>query len=403
MIAESIRKDFPILRRKIYGKQIAYLDNAATSQKPKQVIESVKNYYEQNNANVHRSIHTLSEEATELYEGAHKKIGKFINAELEEVIFTKNTTESINMVAYSFLKGLRKGDKIVLTEMEHHSNIVPWQQLAIEKGVNVEFVVIGKRGELDEIDAAKKLKKAKLFAFTHVSNVLGTVNNAALLTKIAHENGAVVLLDAAQSVPHMKFDAKKIDCDFAAFSGHKMLGPSGIGVLYGKKELLRKMNPFLFGGDMIREVTLEKSTWNELPWKFEAGTPNIEGGIGLGAAVDYLNKTGMDNIMAHEKMLADYAVKQLSGIKNLEIYGPKQRAGIISFNIKGIHAHDLASILDRDGICIRAGHHCCMPLMSKLKISGAARASFYLYNTKEEIDRLIAGIERVKKVMKESA
>ncbi len=396
----KIRKDFPILRRKIYGKQIAYLDNAATSQKPKQVIDAVKEYYENYNANVHRSIHKLSGEATEKYEDARKKSASLINADFDEVIFTKNTTEAINLVAYSLLKNLKKGDKIVLTEMEHHSNIVPWQQLASEKGIKVEYVRVDGDGNLDENDAAKKLKGAKIFSLTHISNVLGTVNNAEKLTKMAHENGALVLIDAAQSTPRMKIDVRKINCDFLAFSAHKMLGPTGIGILFGKKQLLERMPPFLFGGDMIREVTFEKATFNELPWKFEAGTPNVSGAIGLSAAIDYLNETGIENIESHERNLTGYGMRKLSEIKNMEIYGPKERAGIISFNVGGIHAHDLATILDREGICIRAGHHCAMPLMSKLKIAGAARASFYLYNTREEIDRLAAGIEKAQKVFR---
>ncbi len=396
---EKIRADFPILKRKIYGKQIAYLDNAATSQKPRQVIEAVRTYYEQSNANVHRSIHKLSEEATELYEDAHKKTAKFIGANNDEIVFTKNTTESINLIAYSWARNsLKKGDKIVLTEMEHHSNIVPWQQVAIEKGCTIEYIGLTETGELDEAEARTKLKKAKLFAFTHVSNVLGTINDAEKLTKIAHENGAVVVLDAAQSVPHYAIDVARVKPDFMAFSSHKMLGPSGIGVLYGRKDLLLNMPPFLTGGDMIREVTFEKSTWHDLPMKFEAGTPNIEGAIGLASAIDYLQQTGMKSIEQHEQGLTEHAIFRLSKIKGIHIYGPVKRTSLVSFNIDKIHAHDLASILDREGICIRAGHHCAMPLMSRLAIAGAARASFYLYTTLEEIDMLIDGIEKARKI-----
>lgn len=396
---EKIREDFPILRRMIYGKKIAYLDNAATTQKPKQVIDAIKKYYEGYNANVHRSIHKLSEEATEEYEGAHKKTAELINADFEEIIFTKNTTESINLVASSFAgNNLSKGDKIVLTEMEHHSNIVPWQQIAAEKGAKIEYIQIDENGNLDEEDAINKLKNAKIFSFSHISNVLGTINNAGELTKIAHENNAAVLLDAAQSVPHKKVDSRKINCDFMAFSAHKMLGPTGVGILFGKKEFLEEMQPFIYGGDMIREVTFEKATWNDLPWKFEAGTPNIEGAIGLSAAIDYLKKAGIQRIEEYENELTEYALQKLNEIKDVEVYGPEKRAAIISFNIKKLHSHDVASILDREGICIRAGHHCAMPLMSKLKINGAARASFYLYNTKEEIDRLIEGIEKVRRM-----
>ncbi len=395
---EKIRQDFPILKRRIYGKEMAYLDNAATTQKPRQVIEAIKNYYEQSNANVHRSIHKLSEEATELYERAHKKAGELIGADFEEIVLTKNTTESINIAANSLKSCLGKGDKIVLTEMEHHSNIVPWQQAAKEKNARVEYISITENGELDEKDAAMKLKGAKIFSFSHVSNVLGTINDAEKLCRLARESGALVMVDAAQSVPHMPVDVSRIKPDLMAFSSHKMLGPSGTGVLYGKKEMLEEMTPFVTGGDMIREVTFKGATWNELPWKFEAGTPNIEGAVGLGAAIDYLNRIGMEAIERNGKRLAKYAIEKLLEIKGIKIYGPQKRAGIISFNIEKIHAHDLASILDREGICIRAGHHCAMPLMSVLNAAGTARASLYIYNTKEEIDRLASATEKARKV-----
>jgi cysteine desulfurase/selenocysteine lyase len=400
---EKIRKDFSILKRKVHGKPLVYLDNAATTQKPKVVIDAVKDYYENYNANIHRSIHVLGEEATAAYEEAHKKIADFINADFEEVIFTKSTTESLNLLAYSLTADLKPGDEIVISEMEHHSNFVPWQQLALKKKLKLKFIEINKGGTLNEESIKENIKKKKkIVSVTHVSNVLGTVNDIKEIGKIAHENNALMIVDAAQSVPHMKIDVKDLDADFLAFSGHKMLGPTGIGVLYGKKELLEEMQPFLYGGEMIKEVTFENTKFNDLPWKFEAGTPNIAQGIGLGIAVDYLNKVGMENIENHEKELVKYAYEKLNKIKEVEIYGPspEKRSGLIAFNVKNVHAHDTAQILDGEGIAIRAGHHCAMPLASKLGIVASARASFYVYNTKEEIDKLVEGIHKVIKVFK---
>lgn len=401
MDIEKIRKDFPILQRKIHDKPLVYLDNAATSQKPRQVIDTISDYYNSYNANIHRGIHRLSEEATLEYEKAHEKTAKFIDAEgMEEVIFTKNTTESLNLLAYSLAQGLKKGDEIVLTQMEHHSNIVPWQQIAKQRGLRVSYIRISKEGKLDGKSINESItKKTKIVSAAHISNVLGAINPVKEIAKIAHENNALMVVDGAQSVPHMKADVKELDCDFLAFSGHKMLGPAGIGVLYGKKELLEKMPPFLYGGGMIREVNFDGATFNDLPWKFEAGTPNIEGGIGLGAAIDYLNETGMKKIWRHGRELTVYAMEKLNEIGGVCIYGPKdERGALVSFNIDGIHSHDVSEILDSEGIAIRAGHHCCMPLMKLINVQGTARASFYLYNTHKEIDKLTEGIKKVKKV-----
>ena len=400
---EKIRKDFPILNVKVHGKPLIYLDNAATTQKPKTVINAVTDYYENYNANIHRSIHKLGEEATAAYEEAHSKVANFINAEFEETIFTKSTTEGLNLLAYSLTNDLRAGDEIVISQMEHHSNFVPWQQLALRKKLKLKFIEIDENGLLKRDSINENITdKTKIVSLTHVSNVLGTVNDVKEIGKIAHENDALFIVDAAQSVPHIPVDVKKIDCDFLAFSGHKMLGPTGIGGLYGKKELLQGMEPFLYGGEMIKEVTFEQTKFNDLPWKFEAGTMNIAQGIGLGAAIDYLNKIGMKNIENYENGLVSYAMKRLSEIKEIEIYGPDadKRSGLVAFNVKDVHAHDTATILDGDGIAVRAGHHCAMPLASVLGIAASARASFYLYNTKEEIDKLAEGINKVIKVFK---
>lgn len=400
---EKIRKDFPILNVKVHGKPLVYLDNAATTQKPRVVIDAVKDYYENYNANIHRSIHKLGEEATAAYEEAHSKVANFINAEFEETVFTKSTTEGLNLLAYSLTNDLKAGDEIVISQMEHHSNFVPWQQLALKKKLKLNFIEIDENGLLKEDSINENITdKTKIVSLTHVSNVLGTVNDVKEIGKIAHENDALFIVDAAQSVPHIPVDVKKIDCDFLAFSGHKMLGPTGIGGLYGKKELLQGMEPFLYGGEMIKEVTFEQTKFNDLPWKFEAGTMNIAQGIGLGAAIDYLNKIGMKNIENYENELVSYAMKRLSEIKEIEIYGPDadKRSGLVAFNVKDVHAHDTATILDGDGIAVRAGHHCAMPLASVLGIAASARASFYLYNTKEEIDKLAEGINKVIKVFK---
>jgi cysteine desulfurase / selenocysteine lyase len=396
----KIREDFPILKRTVKGMPLVYLDNAATSQKPKQVIEAIADYYMNHNANIHRGVHTISGEATAMYEGARKKTANFVNAEKEGLIFVKNTSEAVNLVSHSYQ--LKKGDEILSTVMEHHSNIVPWQFLR-EKGVILKYIDINDDGTLKMEDYDTLLSKnTKLVAVSHVSNVLGTINPVKEITKIAHENGSLVLVDGAQSVPNMPVNVKDIDADFFVFSGHKMLGPTGIGCLYGKPDLMEEMPPFMGGGDMIKEVHLDNTKFNDIPWKFEAGTPNIAGVIGLGAAIDYLSGIGMDKILNHEKKITKYAMEKLSSIDKLTIFGPdaEKRGGVISFNVGDIHAHDLSSIADEHGIAIRSGHHCAQPLMERLGITAASRASFYLYNTEEEIDLLVKSIEEAKRVFR---
>ncbi len=401
---KKIREDFPILKRKVYGKPLIYLDNAATTQKPRQVIQAITDYYEGYNSNVHRAVHKLSQEATRAYDEAHEKVASFISAKgMEEIVFTKNTTESINIVANALSKSLKSGDEIVLTQMEHHSNIVPWQQAAKRTGAKLRFLEIDGNGKLKKQQIQQIIsKKTKVVAFTHVSNVLGTINPAKEIIAAAKEAGAVTVLDAAQSVPHMPVDVKELGCDFMAFSGHKMLAPTGIGVLYGREELLNTMEPLLYGGDMISEVSYSDAKWNELPWKFEAGTPNMEGAVGLGAAIDYLQKVGMDNIHEHEKNLTKIAMEKLSEIEGLKIYGPvaERRGGLVSFSMEGVHNHDVSAMLDAQGIAVRGGHHCAMPLARLLGIAGTTRASFYLYNTAEEIEKLAAALETVSGKMK---
>ena len=402
---EKIRKDFPIFEKGFGGKPLIYLDNAATSQRPKQVIDAMNDYYQRYNATIHRCVYKMGEEATNAYEEAREKVAKFVNANPEEIIFVRNATEAINLVAYSWGRSnIREGDKILLTLMEHHSNIVPWQLLAKEKKAHLEFVDIDDEGLLKMDDFEKFMDKGiKFMGLIHASNVLGTINPVKKMVSYAHKKGALVLIDAAQSVPHMLVDVHDIDCDFLAFSGHKMLGPTGIGVLYGKRELLEKMDPFLGGGDMIREVHLEGASWDDLPWKFEAGTSNVSGTIGLGAAVDYLNRIGMKNVREHEKELTKYALGEMMKIKGIRIYGPKDvnvRGGVISFNLGDIHPHDLASILDDEGIAVRAGHHCAQPLMERLGVNGTTRASFYIYNTEGEVDSLVKALEKARKVFR---
>ncbi|GIW46802.1 MAG: cysteine desulfurase [Deltaproteobacteria bacterium] len=399
----EIRKDFPIFERKIRGKPLIYLDNAATTQKPRSVIESEKRFYEEINANIHRAVYTLSYEATVLYEEAHKKVADFIGAKSwREIVFTRNATESINLVAYGWgLRRLKEGDEVLLTIMEHHSNIVPWQMLRDLKGIVLRFLDVDSEGRLD-LDKLHNLlsERTKLVSIIHASNVLGVINPLKYIINEAKKVGALVLVDAAQSIPHIPIDVSDLGCDFLVASGHKMLGPTGIGFLYGRSELLDSMDPFLYGGDMIETVTLDKATWNELPWKFEAGTPNIAGGIGLGVAIDYLNKIGLRNIAYMEKELLDYAFARFSDLPWIEVYGPKddERIGVISFNIKGIHPHDIAGVLDEEGIAVRSGHHCAQPLMRRLGMDNAVRVSFYLYNTKEEVDRLVDVLREVKRV-----
>lgn len=397
------QKDFPIFARKINGKRLVYLDSASTSQKPRQVIDTMRRYYHNHNANIHRGAYTISEEATMLYESAHQKIADFIGGKAQEVVFTRNTTEAINLVMYSYgLEQVHAGDNIVTTIMEHHSNFVPWQQLCKKKNAELRVVNVRKDGTLDMEQLSRMVdKKTKIVAVTHMSNVLGTINDVEAIAEITHNKGGIILVDGAQSVPHMPIDVRKLDCDFLAFSGHKMLGPTGIGVLYGKEHLLKNMEPFLFGGDMIRQVTVEKTTWNDLPWKFEAGTPNIAGGIGLAAAIDCLNKLGMDNVAAHEKKLLDYGMNVLGSMKDVIIDGTApQRGGIVSFNLENIHPHDLATVCSSENVCIRAGHHCCQPLMERLGVPATARASFYVYNTKEDIDALREAIRKARKALR---
>lgn len=419
MDVNKIREDFPILKRKIRGKRAVYLDSTATSQKPRAVIEAIVNYYENYNANVHRGIYSLSEEATELYERSRKNIGNFIGAKDDSIIFVRNTTEAINLISYSYGKFLREGDEILTTIMEHHSNIVPWQFLG-KKGVKMLFADIKSDGTLDMDDLMRKIgKKTRIVTLTHVSNVLGTINDVIELGRIAHDHGAIFIVDGAQSVPHMPVDVGKIGADFLAFSGHKMLGPMGIGVLFGKREILDEMDPFMGGGEMIREVHVYGSTWADVPLKFEAGTPNVEGAVGLSAAVDYLRSIGMDQVREHEKSLVSYSLKRLSEIDDIQIYGPmdpEKRGGVISFNFKNIrsdkisahlreegimiHPHDVATILDMDSVMVRSGHHCAQPLMERLNIPATSRASFYIYNDRDDVDALYDALLKVRGVLK---
>jgi len=401
---DLIRKDFPILERTTAsGARVVYLDSTATSQKPLAVIEAMNDFYRRSNANIHRGVHTLAEESTALYEGAREKIAKFINAaSARQVIYTRNTTESINLVAYSWARAnLKAGDLVILTEMEHHSNLVPWHMLAAERGVELDFITVTADGLLD-LDAYKSLlaRGPKLVSFTHMSNVLGTVNPAAEIIHLARDAGAVTLVDGAQSVPHLAVDVQALDADFYAFSAHKMCGPTGIGALYGKAELLEAMPPFLGGGDMIREVKLRSFRPNSLPHKFEAGTPAIAEAVGFGAAVDYLTKIGMDKIAAHEHAITEYALERLEEIPGVKVFGPSadKKGGVAAFTLEGIHPHDVAQILDQDGIAVRAGHHCAQPLHEKFGIPATSRASFYLYSTKAEVDLLVDGIYKVKKL-----
>lgn len=402
----KIRADFPILATEAYpGVPLIYLDNAASSQKPLPVIQAMSDYYLGHHANVHRGIHKLSEEATNLYEGAREKIARFINApDSSQIIWLRNATEGFNLVAYSWGRAnIQPGDEILLTEMEHHANLVPWQILAEEKGAVLRFVSFAADGTLDLSNLGELLtEKTKLFSFTAMSNVFGTINPVKELVRAGHDVGAVVMVDAAQSVPHMPVDVQSLDCDFMAFSGHKMCGPTGIGVLYGRRELLEAMPPFMGGGDMIRRVHLTYSTWNDLPWKFEAGTPSIAEAIGLGTAVDYLTNLGMDNIHAHEQFITNYALEALSEVEGVTIYGPpaSQKGGVAAFTLQGVHPHDIAELVDKEGIAIRAGHHCAMPLHKKLGVSATARASFYLHTTTDEVDKLVESLHRVRQIFR---
>jgi cysteine desulfurase/selenocysteine lyase len=395
----ELRNDFPILARQIGNKPLVYLDNAATSQKPAAVLQTLDDYYQRHNANVHRGVHTLSEEATGAYEEARERVARFINApSSKQVIFTAGTTGGINLVAYTWGRAnLKPGDEVLITEMEHHSNIVPWQILRDQLGFTLRYVPITDDGQLDLSQLDELLtERTKLFCFNHMSNVVGTINPVTELIASAHRVGAKVMLDGAQSVPHLPVDVQVLDVDFMAFSSHKMCGPTGLGVLYGKRDLLETMPPFMGGGDMIREVKLSGSKWNSLPYKFEAGTPPIAEVIGLGAAVDYLSNVGMEWIHAHERWLTQYAYDRLSAIEGLRILGPgpEQRGGLIAFTLNDLHPHDLSALLDRDGIAIRAGHHCAQPVHDRFGIVASARASFYLYNTTEEVDQLAVALEK---------
>ncbi|HEC2186014.1 TPA: cysteine desulfurase [Staphylococcus delphini] len=398
---EAIIKDFPILEQQVNGKRLAYLDSTATSQKPKQVIDALSDYYERYNSNVHRGVHTLGSLATDGYEGARETVRRFIHAKyFEEIIFTRGTTAAINMIAHSYGDAnVSEGDEIVVTQMEHHANLVPWQQLAKRKGATLKFMPMSEDGTIS-LDAVRETvsDRTKIVAIAHVSNVLGTINDIKAIAEIAHEHGAIISVDGAQSVPHMKVDVQDLNVDFYSFSGHKMLGPTGIGVLYGKREHLNRMEPTEFGGDMIDFVDLYDSTWTDLPTKFEAGTPLIAQAIGLQAAIEYIESIGFDAIHEHEQALTTYAYEQMSQIEDIDIYGPSKdkRAGIITFNLKDVHPHDVATALDTEGVAVRAGHHCAQPLMKWLNVSSTARASFYIYNTKEDIDQLVEGLKQTK-------
>jgi cysteine desulfurase/selenocysteine lyase len=402
MISKDIRSYFPILNQEVNGNPLVYLDSAATSQKPVQVIEALKKYYEFDNSNVHRGVHTLGNRATESYEGAREKVRNFISAKsTQEIIFMRGTTTAINTVAQSYgVANVQEGDEIVITYMEHHSNIIPWQQLAKEKGAILKYVDLEEDGTLSlEKVRSTITERTKIVSIMYVSNVLGTMNPIKEITQIAHENGAIMIVDGAQAAPHLRIDVQDLDCDFFAFSGHKMCGPTGIGVLYGKKELLEQMEPVEFGGEMIDFVGLYESTWKELPWKFEGGTPIIAGAVGLAAAIDFLEEIGLDEIEKHEHQLAAYAMDRMSTINGLTIYGPQdpgKRAGIVTFNLDDVHPHDVATVLDMSGIAVRAGHHCAQPLMKWLQVTATARASFYLYNSEEDIDRLVTGLSAAK-------
>jgi cysteine desulfurase/selenocysteine lyase len=402
---ETIRKDFPILNQPINGKRLVYLDSTASSQKPLSVIEAMNSYYRDYNANVHRGVYYISEKASAEYEAARKKVGRFINARSwREVIFTRNATEAINLVAFSWGQAnIKAGDVIISSEMEHHANLIPWQQLAARTGATVKYIPVDEQGYLDLAAFEAMLTPAvKLVAVTEMSNVLGTIPPVDQIIEKAHAVGALVLLDGAQAVPHMPTDVQALDCDFLAFSSHKMLGPTGLGVLWARREILLEMPPFMTGGDMIKKVTLEGCEWNELPWKFEAGTPAIAEAIGLGYAIDYLNQLGMANVRQHEIELVTYALERLNEVEGIRLYGPKDpqvRGGALAFTLGDIHAHDIAAILDSEGLAVRAGHHCAMPLHDKFNLPASTRASFYVYNTPDDVDHLVKGLDKVIELM----
>ena len=402
---EKVRADFPILARKVHGKRLVYLDSAATAQKPKAVVDALVDYYSNHNSNVHRSVYALGEEATEAYEGAREKVARFVGGSPNELVFVRGTTEAINLVRFAWgMKNVAKGDTLVTTLMEHHSNIVPWQLLARSMGATLKFVGLQPDGTLDIGSLEDLLRESpKLVAVTHSSNVLGTINDVASICAKARSAGAVTLVDGAQSVPHMAVDVHAIGADFYAFSGHKMLGPTGIGALVARKRVLEEMDPFQGGGEMIREVFLDHSTWNEVPHRFEAGTVNIAGAIGLGAAADYLTGIGMDRVRDHEVRLLDYGMQTLPKVKGFRAYGPtdtKMKGGVVSFNLGDVHSHDVATILDEEGIAIRSGHHCAQLIMSWLDIPSTSRASFYVYNDTDDIDSLVEGLAKVRRIFK---
>lgn len=398
---QQLRRDFPILDTTVDGKRLVYLDSAATSQKPDAVIDALTAYYRRSNANVHRGVYRLAEEATEAYEGARRIVAGFINATPEETIFTRNASEAINLVAHTWGRAtVRQGDLVVLTHLEHHSNLVPWQLLCRDVGAELAFVELCPDGSLSLESLRRHLAtgRVKLVASAFVSNVLGTIAPIAEIAREAHAAGARVLVDAAQAAPHMRLDMRALDVDFLAFTGHKMLGPMGIGVLYGRREILEDMPPFLGGGDMIRHVELHNATWNDLPWKFEAGTPSVGDAVGLGRAVEYLQAVGMGAIREHGRQVTAYALERLRSIPHLQVYGPQERGALVAFSLDGMHPHDLASLLDEEGIAVRAGHHCAQPLHALLGVPATTRASFYLYNDRDDVDRLVDGIERAKRV-----
>ncbi|EGL20027.1 MULTISPECIES: cysteine desulfurase [Paenibacillus] len=400
MKPSEIRELFPILNQEVNGHPLVYLDSSATSQKPVQVIEALKKYYEWDNSNVHRGVHTLGSRATDAYEGARAKVVRFINARSEqEIIFTRGTTTAINLVASSYARSIcGEGDEIVITPMEHHSNLIPWQQVAKATGATLKYIPLQADGSIALEDVETTITdRTKFVSVVHLSNVLGVLNPVKAIAEIAHRHGAKMLVDGAQSAPHLKVDVQDLDCDFFAFSGHKMCGPTGIGVLYGKKELLEAMEPIEFGGEMIDHVDLYDSTWKELPWKFEGGTPIIAGAVGLGAAIDFLEEIGLDAIADHDASLTAYALERMLEVEGLNVYGPRNnRVGLVTFNLGDVHPHDVATVLDAEGIAVRAGHHCCQPLMRWLEQSATARASFYLYNTEDDIDRLVQGLLKTK-------
>lgn len=399
MNIKDVREQFPILHQQVNGHDLVYLDSAATSQKPRVVIDAMNEYYRSYNSNVHRGVHTLGTKATDAYEGAREKVRAFIGASsVQEIIFTRGTTTALNTVAISYARAnLKEGDEIVITHMEHHANIIPWQRAAKATGATLKYIPLQEDGTLSLEDVKQTIThQTKIVAVTHVSNVLGTINPIKDIAKIAHDHGAIIVVDGAQSTPHMQIDVQDLDCDFFAFSGHKMCGPTGIGVLYGKKDLLNNMEPAEFGGEMIDFVDLYDSTWKELPWKFEAGTPIIAGAIGLGKAIDFLNDIGMEEVSRYEHQLATYALERFKELEGATVYGPQHRAGLVTFNLDDVHPHDASTVLDTEGVAIRAGHHCAQPLMKWLGVSATARASFYLYNTEEEIDELMAALRKTK-------